>query len=286
MSELEWTGERLLPERKEEYFVFEHLHRYAIAIQLCKNKKVLDIACGEGYGSDLLSSVAVQVTGVDIDRAAVNHAIKKYQANKTNLQFLQGSTSKIPLENDSIDVVVSFETIEHHNEHEQMLKEIKRVLKKDGMLIISSPNKDIYRINTPNNKHHIKELTFEEFELLLKNNFNYLNFYEQRYIVGSLITSMSNAKESFDMYEGNFTEINKFLTGTGYLNYSNYILAICSNNELADNSKANSFFSGIQPVIAAMNHLKMQIKKKEKKERYLQKHRIKAAIKLLLGKEI
>jgi len=111
------TGERLLTGYFDRFTV-EHLHRYALTRRLDHGKDVLDIASGEGYGSNLLASVANTVIGVDIDPMVVRHAKNKY--SKNNLDFLTGSCSSIPLEPDSVDLVVSFETLEHHDQHEEM----------------------------------------------------------------------------------------------------------------------------------------------------------------------
>src|SRR5436190_4788638 len=106
---LEWTGERYVPEVSGNIRL-EHLHRYLIARELSRDKCVLDIACGEGYGSNLLASVAANVVGVDIAQNAIDHAAVRY--SRQNLQFKQGSCEAIPLPDGAVDVVVSFETIE------------------------------------------------------------------------------------------------------------------------------------------------------------------------------
>lgn len=158
------------------------------ACQAVKNKSVLDIACGEGYGSALLSQSAKSVVGVDISEEAINHAKNKYQLN--NLKFKLGSCSKIPLEDNSVDVVVSFETIEHHDEHELMMVEVKRVLRADGILIISSPNKEEYSDKPEyDNPFHIKELSSDDFKQLLSKYFTNTLFYGQRILYGSAIFS-------------------------------------------------------------------------------------------------
>jgi cyclopropane fatty-acyl-phospholipid synthase-like methyltransferase len=71
---LEWTGERYLPWIKDFQMHYEHLHRYAFAAQLVKGKRVLDLACGEGYGSNMLAQEAESVIGLDIDEKVVYHA--------------------------------------------------------------------------------------------------------------------------------------------------------------------------------------------------------------------
>lgn len=166
---------------------YEHLHRYLFCRPYVKGKVVLDIASGEGYGSRWLAEDASRVYGVDVDGEAVSHAAKKYI--KSNLSFHVGSCDAIPLESASIDIVVSFETIEHHDRHEEMMLEIKRVLKPDGILIISSPNKYVHQDKNKNiNPFHIKELYEEEFKGLMALHFKSCYFLDQKLITGSAIT--------------------------------------------------------------------------------------------------
>jgi ubiquinone/menaquinone biosynthesis C-methylase UbiE len=178
-----FTGERL------ETSIFNgntinHLHRYAIAMPLVKGKTVLDIASGEGYGSHFLSFESLKVYGVDIDKESIDNAKIKY--TRDNLEFFVGSTSHIPLETNSVDVVISYETIEHHDEHEQMMSEIKRVLKPEGTLIISSPDKYFYSDKRNyNNPFHVKELYKADFTELISKYFKNYSLYSQSYIYGS-----------------------------------------------------------------------------------------------------
>lgn len=199
-NELEFTGERFIPSIGG-IIELEHLHRYLMAKNYVAGKVVLDIASGEGYGSNLLSSVADEVYGVDIDMSAIKHAQKKYQ--RGNLSFKQGCCESIPLGDASVDVVVSFETIEHHDKHQEMMSEIKRVLKPSGMLIISSPDKYEYS-DEPSyvNEYHVKELYREEFERLLEAYFKNHIIQGQRVIYGSLLQSNVDS-ESFTTYSEN-----------------------------------------------------------------------------------
>jgi ubiquinone/menaquinone biosynthesis C-methylase UbiE/glycosyltransferase involved in cell wall biosynthesis len=198
---LEFTGERYVPEI-EGQIALEHLHRYALACVLAEGKQVLDIASGEGYGSHLLAKVAKNVIGVDISEEAIHHAKTKYKDSK--LDFRTGSATSIPVESNSVDLVVSFETIEHLAEHEEMLNEIKRVLKSDGVLIISSPNKQNYSI-IPSymNPYHVKELFRDEFENLLGRYFRNCNFSGQRIVYGSWIFPYGASREGATYFEPN-----------------------------------------------------------------------------------
>ena len=135
---LKWTGERYIPEIEPGIIHYEHLHRYKFAKEFVKDKMVLDLACGEGYGSFLLSATAKEVVGIDINKETITHASSKYLKN--NLRFITGSISSIPiLEEKIFDVIVCFEAIEHIKEHDSLIKEVKRLLKDDGIFIVSTP---------------------------------------------------------------------------------------------------------------------------------------------------
>lgn len=221
-----WTAERLETFIDTEVAI-EHLHRYAIALDLVRNKRVLDIASGEGYGSNLMAMEASEVTGVDISSEAIFAAKKKY--TRKNLQFLQGSASDIPYESDYFDVVVSFETIEHHDQHEKMLLEIKRVLKDDGLLIISSPDKFNYSDKRSfQNKFHVKELYNDEFKVLIYKNFQNAGFYYQRAVFASLIIP-DESKLAFKEFSGDYEKINDNKSFDGL-----YIIAVASNGSLPE----------------------------------------------------
>ncbi|MEJ5358211.1 MAG: rhamnan synthesis F family protein [Desulfobacterales bacterium] len=191
VAELKMTGERFLPEMQGD-IALEHIHRYLMARELARGKDVLDIASGEGYGANLLAEVAKTVIGVDISENAVRHAKKKY--NKANLDFKTGSCAEIPLPDKSIDVCVSFETIEHHDQHDVMMIEIKRVLRENGVLILSTPDKYHYSTERDfKNPFHVRELYRQDFENLMTSYFKNVIFYGQRILYGSGIFCQGHA---------------------------------------------------------------------------------------------
>ncbi len=177
---LEWTGERFLPWLNDPALAYEHLHRYLYASQFAHGKSVLDLASGEGYGSNLLAQTAANVVGVDIAPAAVEHARSRYA--RKNLDFLTGSITNVPItENGAFDLVTCFEAIEHIEDQAALLREISRLLKSDGMLIVSTPNKTVYdRHIQEENEFHVKELEFGEFRSLLETCFRNVLFAGQR----------------------------------------------------------------------------------------------------------
>ncbi|MFG1416763.1 glycosyltransferase [Xanthobacter sp. V0B-10] len=191
---LDWTGERMILGISGQVEV-EHLHRYFLARQMCRGLDVLDVASGEGYGSALLSQAARSVVGVEVDPAAVEHARSAYAA--ANLRFEQGRAQAIPLDDQSVDCVVSFETIEHFYEQEQFLSEIRRVLRPGGFLLMSSPNRDIYSpFGLVPNPHHVRELTHDEFAALLNANFRQVRLFGQRPLIGSIIVREGGASDT------------------------------------------------------------------------------------------
>lgn len=159
------SGERIFPSRTLGFA--QHLARYEFSKQFVKGKIVLDIACGAGYGSALLAETAKKVYGVDICEDVITYARQEYK--NRDIAFLKGDARNIPILSNSIDVAVSFETLEHITEQDIFLSEIKRVLKKKGILIISTPNKESY--GKINNQFHKKELNKKEFSRLLNKYF-------------------------------------------------------------------------------------------------------------------
>jgi SAM-dependent methyltransferase len=224
---LPFTGERFTPQC-EGTIAFEHWHRYLLAKPLVAGHRVLDIASGEGYGSYLLSEGAASVCGVDISGETIAHAQRTY--SRANLEFKQGSCAQIPLPNASIDVVVSFETIEHHDQHEEMMKEIKRVLRPGGLLIISSPDKAHYSKSIGENNHyHIKELFKEELAGLLSRYFKHFRLLGQKVIFGSGVFAMDPSRHLSLKMPASIGSAAEVTLG---LRDPLYWIAICSDGDL------------------------------------------------------
>jgi hypothetical protein len=133
---------------------------------------------------------------VDIAQEAVEHARHKY--GRGNLEFLSGSITSIPIvEDHAFDLIVCFEAIEHIEAHETLLDEILRLLKPEGVLIVSTPNKPIYdQANTDENEFHVKELEFDEFRHLLENRFTYVRYLGQRVFAQSSLWPISQLNET------------------------------------------------------------------------------------------
>lgn len=186
---LEFTGERFTPECEREIW-YEHFHRYALAARWCKGLHILDAACGEGYGSALLAETATSVEGVDISEQAVSHAKRRY-ADIENVNYQIADCTQLPFPDSQFDRVVSFETLEHLSEHDELMVEFRRVLKPDGFLVISSPDKATYSDAQKNdNEFHVKELYRDELELLIRKYFPASHLLGQKLMFHSAIWSM------------------------------------------------------------------------------------------------
>jgi ubiquinone/menaquinone biosynthesis C-methylase UbiE/predicted nucleic acid-binding Zn-ribbon protein len=230
-ADLEFTGERFMPEISGQ-IAFEHLHRYYFAGALVAGRAVLDVACGEGYGSDILARSAASVVGVDIAEEAVGHARVRYGSD--NLSFVTASAAALPFADASFDVVVSFETIEHHDQHEAMMSEIRRVLRPSGLLVISSPNKLHYSVEPDyHNPYHVKELFREEFTTLVGRYFPHHRLFGQRVVHGSLLVSSEDAAGTQQAF-GNMRLKNGELIQQADLAVPLYDLLVASDRDLPE----------------------------------------------------
>jgi GT2 family glycosyltransferase/ubiquinone/menaquinone biosynthesis C-methylase UbiE len=234
-TDLEFTGERFTTLTQGE-IRHEHLHRYFFALQFCAGKRVLDIASGEGYGSALLATVASEVIGVEVAEEAVRHAAENYSTH--NLRFLHGDARRIPVDDASIEIVVSFETLEHLSEHEEFLREIKRVLCPGGLLVLSTPDRDFFA-SWPPNPFHLKELTEAGFRDLIGEHFKNSGFLFQSSLTGSSIVADREVAAG-GSYEG-FRRVrdNIYETAAG-LPSAMYIVGIASDAPLPE-VRAGSF---------------------------------------------
>jgi len=175
-NSIDYSGERMIPGYADAQTYWEHIYRYRFVLPRIKNKRVLDIACGVGYGSAaMLHAGASSVIGIDISPTACQHAKSIY-----GVDARIGDALEISLPPHSIDTIVSFETIEHLKDPEQFIQECKRVLKPNGILIISTPNINNYRNECKKNIFHINELSKDEFFSLIKNYFAHVKKYSQQ----------------------------------------------------------------------------------------------------------
>lgn len=222
-SESLFTGERFVPGINDSQLELEHFQRYYSILPLVKDKVVLDAACGEGYGSHIISGAAKKVTGIDISEEAVGRAREKYEISG-KLEYFVESVADLSMPDQSIDVVVSFETIEHIPEElqQQFLNQIARILKKDGILIMSTPNKEIYSdLFDYHNEFHIKEFYKDEFLDFLHQKFENIKLYNQYFEVTSVID-----------LPGEKAQMAAYRRDKEYDREGKYYIAVAGNGEL------------------------------------------------------
>jgi ubiquinone/menaquinone biosynthesis C-methylase UbiE len=162
----------------------EHLSRYQFAnsTNLVPGQRVVDVACGEGYGCQILSnSQPSLLLGIDIDF----HTTQIARSDCVDSTIIaQAQAEVLPLADKLFDTVISFETIEHLERPEEFLDNVARILDVNGTLIISTPNRTVFNPNAtlndkPNNRFHTREYTQEEFETLLGEHFSEVKLYGQ-----------------------------------------------------------------------------------------------------------
>ena len=199
-SDLSFTGERFVPGTPGEIWV-EHWHRYHFARRWVEGRRVLDVACGEGYGSALLARSAAHVTGVDVSSEAIGHARAAYGA-LGNVRFECASCTQLPLADASVDIAVTFETLEHIAEQEAFVAELARVLTPEGLLVLSCPNRAEYSDRRGfENPFHVKEPYRAELAQLLAARFPESVWYGQRPTFFSLIAPENEASPAGEVIE-------------------------------------------------------------------------------------
>jgi SAM-dependent methyltransferase len=180
MTDLESLQSESSPERFEPDDVSdrlmeaEHRARYWWAAQWVSGKRVLDAGCGTGYGLEMLLAYRPEsVTGVDLSDEAVTDAGRRLG---DQAELVRADVRDLPLEDDSFDIVVCFEVIEHVERQRDALDELKRVVRPGGVLLISSPNRDVY---PPGNPHHVREYRPEELQAELEERYENVKLYRQ-----------------------------------------------------------------------------------------------------------
>jgi ubiquinone/menaquinone biosynthesis C-methylase UbiE len=227
MTKLENDYERMVPEFHKETLTYaEHMTRYISAQELVKGKVVLDIASGSGYGTQLLAKTAQKVFGVDVNEPAVRYSEENFGAK--NLEYILGDGESIPLDDNSVDVVTTFETIEHIKDYKKFIKEIKRVLKPDGIALVSTPNDLEF---AEGNHFHLHEFEQDELISLLKKDFKHIKPYFQATWKYVMLGEESELSKAFDK---ELSTLNLApLPTEEYL----YFYFICSNRMITESVK-------------------------------------------------
>ncbi len=172
MKEIDNTGERILLEKETPLMIARHFCAYKFAKDYVIGRSVLDIGCGEGYGSAFLADSAKKTLGLDYNSAVIDYARNKY--SKENLEFTCLDAGNLDLLGRKFDIICSFQNIEHIIDTRKLLSDIDNLLKDNGLFICSTCNRNDASPNSikPSNKFHVREYLADEFKELLESQFN------------------------------------------------------------------------------------------------------------------
>jgi SAM-dependent methyltransferase len=215
-----FTGERVIPGEVNDDLWAEHIARYAFAARFAKGNRVLDVGCGAGYGANELARQAITVIGIDLASDAVTYACSHY----SDVHIVQASATALPFIHGSFHLVTAFEVIEHLTDWRRLLAEARRVLHRDGVFLVSTPNKLYYadsRAEHGPNPFHAHEFEFTEFCDALKEFFP------------SVTILLQNRLESFAFTgEKNLSLQARIDSNAWSPNDAHFFLAVCGSEEL------------------------------------------------------
>ena len=184
-------SERFVPDQDPGRLIeVEHISRYRWAAQAARGCRVLDAGCGAAYGSRLLAAGGAQtVLGVDIAESVLNAVAPSMPDSVT---LAPGDLRQLDLPDDSFDLVVCFEVIEHFEDPLTVLEELVRVLAPNGLLLTSSPNRGVYQSGNP---HHFHEFKPEELESALASRLKNARLMRQHdYVVSAVLSDATYAQ--------------------------------------------------------------------------------------------
>jgi len=189
------TVERVDPRPSSPWWG-EHRSRYRFAAAYVHGKRVVDAACGTGYGSMMLDAAgATAVIAVDNDPTAIATIRDR---GGSSIVTLKADVRRLPLEAGSVDVVTSFETLEHIADPELFVSEIRRILSPDGVALISTPNRlHTEALGRPANQYHLQEYAPSELRAILSQTFGRLEVLGQRVHPGTALTRIGNHRSPF-----------------------------------------------------------------------------------------
>ena len=204
------TGERILLDKETPLMIARHLSAYKFAKNYVYDKAMLDIGCGEGYGSYYLAGPAKEVMAIDYDRVVIDYAKQKYQ--KDNLRFCAMDVKNLDSLSNKFEIICAFQSIEHINDTAALLTNIKNLLTDDGIFICSTPNiKDASPGSAvPFSKFHVKEYLMDEFKGLLEAYFKKVNMFGLKR--GSLLNFYRRLKKTgiFNFLPASINPVRRF----------------------------------------------------------------------------
>ncbi len=175
-SELRPTGERLDPSRAlsttDRLLLARHIFAYNQVSAFAKPpKRVVDIGCGTGYGTGLLSDLGFDAIGIDVEEKVLRRAIAEYGSSTCTFVRLEGD--RLPIPTNTADIVVAFQVIEHVPRPDEFLAELRRIARPGSLLLLTTPNRDL-RLDPgerPWNRYHLREYDVSGFASLFRDGF-------------------------------------------------------------------------------------------------------------------
>ncbi len=216
----EFTGERVIPGEVDTDLWNEHMARYAFAARLSSWKRILEIACGTGYGTAYIAPEARFIVGLDVSTTATEYAASHFE--DSNLRYLTASATALPFRDRTFDLVIAFEVIEHLSDWPRLLSEAQRVLAPGGQLILSTPNKEYYaesRKHSGPNPYHCHEFTFEEFRDALQATFPHVSIFLQNHADGLVFHPLHSSSATSVQVESSPVDPTT----------ANFFLAVCAS---------------------------------------------------------
>lgn len=220
LASLRFTGERVIPGAVDPDLWNEHISRYRFASLLSQRRRVLDIGCGTGYGTELLAANATHSIGLDNDPETIAYASSRF----ARAQFVCASASALPFAARSFDLITAFEVIEHLEEWRHLLSEAARVLTPEGIFLVSTPNKSYYawtRKEVGPNPFHVHEFELSEFKESLGRSFPFVQVLAQNRQEAIVIAGEDSASSP-----------QSFVPAVERLAESHFFLALCSYRPL------------------------------------------------------
>ena len=198
---LKSESERMMPGFSLDVIEHDHKERYLFVSEFTKNKKVLDIACGVGYGANLLYEIgkASKVIGVDLDELAIRYASHRFKSD--GVTYLQANAEIFDTV-DRFDLITSFETIEHIPDYVAFLRNISRLLTNEGSFFVSTPISRLDLDEHPiDNPYHIREWGFMKFQEVISTCFDiedtFVQLYQHSFINEKNILAFNQSNTKF-----------------------------------------------------------------------------------------
>lgn len=191
----------------------QHETRYEWASRQISGGRVLDAACGNGYGAEVLLAAGPEVVAADV---AVEALAEARSLGRDRIRLTGASLLALPFPADTFDVVVSLETIEHVDDDRAYVAEVRRVLRADGVLICSTPNRRVLNpgralTDRPFNRFHVREYAVAELESLLRAAFSSVTLYGQSPFANGYVSALNRIGSQWPMLAVRLHQLRKVL---------------------------------------------------------------------------